>query len=84
LKKNIYNETFNIGSGEVVSINEIIEKIKAFVPDFQTQYNASNINDVSLVQLDINKLLKHIGTYKFTPISEGLIQTYDWLNFNHK
>lgn len=83
LEKNVSNEVLNVGSGEIISLNQVIEKIKDFAPDFQTQYIASKVNDVSLVQLNLKNLLHHIGDYKFTSISDGLKSSYEWLQTQH-
>lgn len=69
----------NIGSGELLSVMDIIQSIKgSYVKDFTWEIKAINNLDVSSFELNINKLKSILGEYTFVPFSEGLRLTYLW------
>jgi UDP-glucose 4-epimerase len=69
----------NIGSGQIISVNNILNSIKNIVPTFSWNYKEQVKTDVQRFELDISKLLSIIGPYKFTDISVGLEKTISWL-----
>ncbi len=69
----------NVGSGQVLSINTILETIKEQVPSFTWVYNETLVTDVLRFELDVTKLLTMLGGYEFTPFSAGLAKTISWL-----
>lgn len=69
----------NVGSGEQLSVNQIVSKIKVrYANDFQYIYKNMNSLDVLSFKLDLEKLLGRFVNLKFTPFDAGLEKTYDW------
>lgn len=75
---NLWNEIYNIGSGELLSINQIISEIKKIKPDVDYSYIEKKKLDVQSFSLDLTKLLCKLSSYKFTPFKKGIIETYNW------
>lgn len=78
LEKGISGEVINIGSGCLKTVNEIVEMVKHFVPDFRWEHTDKQQFDVSHFELDTAKLKSIIGAYSFTSFEEGMRRTYDW------
>ena len=78
LEKGISNQVINIGSGSLLSVNEIANAVRELVPSFMTEYADAKQFDASHFELDTNKLNDLIGDYQFTPFIEGLQKTYLW------
>ena len=80
IKKSIYKyEVLNIGSGELLSVNEIAETIKdKLVSTFEWEYRQLNNLDVSAFKLDLSKLHSILGHFNFTTFDKGLDLTYTW------
>lgn len=60
IDKQIANEVINVASGELLSVNQILNQIKKLYPDFQWKYQTANANDVRRVELDIEKMKKSV------------------------
>lgn len=58
IDQQVTNEVINVGSGELLSVNKILEMIKQHYPSFEWHYQTANANDVKRVELDITKLKK--------------------------
>lgn len=72
-------EVLNIGSGDLLSVNEIVGNIKnKLVSTFEWEYRQVNNLDVSSFKLDLSKLHSILGEFTFTSFDEGLNLTYDW------
>jgi len=69
----------NIGSGQIISINHILQEIKRVVPSFTWNYIDRIKTDVQRFELDITELLSIIGPYKFTDFSVGIEKIFNWL-----
>lgn len=82
LEKHVYNEIINVASGQVLSVNDIVDAVKRYVPNFRVKYTDAVQFDVSRFELDTSKLLMYIGKYTFTPLKEGLEKTFAWTNQN--
>lgn len=54
--KGVWGEVFNVASGELLSVNEIMEHIQRMYPSFKWVYQSANAHDVSRVELDVRKL----------------------------
>jgi UDP-glucose 4-epimerase len=76
---NVHTEVLNIASGQVLSVNEILETIKSNIPDFTWKYKDSSKFDVQKFELDNGKLKSIIKDYNFTSFIDGLKQTIDWV-----
>lgn len=77
--KAIHNKVLNVGSGCVLTLNEILFEIKALVPGFSWSYKVASKFDVSHFELDLNELKKIIGDYKFSDFKIGISKVKDWL-----
>lgn len=80
INKSTYQyEVLNIGSGELLSVNEIAETIKdKLVSTFEWDYRQLNNLDVSAFKLDLSKLRSILGHFNFTLFDKGLDLTYAW------
>ena len=56
IKAGVKNETINVGSGESLSLNTIIQRIQAKLPAFQVEYKDAKLTDVQKICLDTTKL----------------------------
>ena len=77
--KKVHNEVINVGSGQLLSVNEIVDNVKYYEPKFESIYKELQQHDASHFELDISKLKLIIGNYKFTNFTDGLAKTYNWL-----
>lgn len=84
INKSTYQyEVLNIGSGELLSVNEIAETIKdKLVSTFEWDYRQLNNLDVSAFKLDLSKLHSILGHFNFTSFDKGLDLTYAWYRNN--
>lgn len=72
---------FNVGSGEGMSINQIIEQIKILTKkNIKINYKEKQIFDVDHFVLDISKTTNIVANYNFTTLEEGVSKTWEWLN----
>lgn len=78
LDKGIANHVINIGSGTLLSVNEIVDAVRELVPTFKSEHADAKQFDASHFELNTDKLKSIIGDYAFTSFSEGLQQTYNW------
>lgn len=78
LDKGISNQVINIGSGTLLSVNEIAEAVRALVPNFKTEHADAKQFDASHFELNTEKLKSLIGEYAFTSFEEGMQKTYYW------
>ncbi len=83
IKSTYQYEVLNIGSGELLSVNEIAETIKdKLVSTFEWDYRQLNNLDVSAFKLDLSKLNSILGHFNFTSFDKGLDLTYAWYRNN--
>lgn len=84
INKSTYQyDVLNIGSGELLSVNEIAETIKdKLVSTFEWDYRQLNNLDVSAFKLDLSKLHSILGHFNFTSFDKGLDLTYAWYRNN--
>ena len=69
----------NIGSGCLLSVNEIADIIrKKFYPHFKTTHININNLDVNSFKLDLSKLYSIVGDMKLTTFEDGLDKTKKW------
>lgn len=78
VQKEAYGEVFNVGSGQLASVNEILSIVKKRVPGFVWTYSDSMLNDVSQFELDTSKLKRIIGKFTFMGLEEGINKVLDW------
>ena len=77
-QKGISGEVFNIGSGQLYSVNEILVQVKKQIPGFRWSYSDSMQNDVTQFELDLSKLKRTIGEFDFVGLEEGIRRILDW------
>ena len=78
IEKKVCNEVINVGSGQLLSVNEIVENVKHYEPAFEFVYKESQQHDASHFELNTTKLRALIGAYPFTDIEQGMLKTYKW------
>lgn len=61
MEKEVYGETVNIASGELLSVNDILRQIKQLYPDFAWTYHPANAHDIPRVALDTTRLRQLVG-----------------------
>lgn len=79
LDKRAENETFNVGSGTTISMNELATIVNRLTgnesPSF---YNPDHPMFIKHIQADINKIKSILGWSSRVSIEEGLLQTIDF------
>ena len=73
---------YNIASGMSLSVNEIVDYIRTFIPNFNTTHVNASMVDVQNFELDITKLRLKLGGIKMTPFKEALKKTIEWQKSN--
>ena len=69
----------NVGSGELLSVNEILSAVQAMAdPLFCWQYKEARQSDVLSFQLNLDRLASLLPHFKATPFRQGLQRTLDW------
>lgn len=58
LEKEAYGEVINVASGELLSVNDILQQIKQLYPAFAWTYQPANAHDIPHVALDTTRLRK--------------------------
>ena len=61
IQAGVKNEIINVGSGESLTLQTIIERIKAKIPGFQVEYKEAKVTDVQKICLDTTKLSANIN-----------------------
>jgi len=74
IKVGVKNETINVGSGQSLSLNEIIKRIQAKLPAFQVEYKEAKLTDVQQICLDTAKLASKIN-WEITSFDRALEAT---------
>ena len=75
----VNNSVVNVASGQLLSVNQIIDAVRTLNQTFKCEYKESSKLDVSNFALDNAKLRSLIGDYAFTSFKDGLEKTYKWL-----
>lgn len=69
----------NVGSGKLLSVNEIVNELRNTVnTSFKWIYKSANSLDVQDFTLNLSKLHSIIEDYNFTSLEEGIKRTYEW------
>lgn len=74
----VVNQVINIGSGTLLSVNEIFDAVCALIPSLHSIHSQAQQLDALHFELNTDKLHSIIGKYDFTPFSDGLKRTYQW------
>ena len=72
-----FGDIFNVGSGEVVSLNEILCMIELNAKIKGIDYKDSRMGDAFKTHADIEKISK-FGYKPSMRISDGIVATYNW------
>jgi nucleoside-diphosphate-sugar epimerase len=84
IKKNVEGNIINVGSGEPISVKNIVEminsKIKLGNPKFCKKFN-KNIENNELIP-DLSKSKKLLNLSSKTSLDDGLQRTIDWYKTN--
>ncbi len=72
LSKEVYDEVINVGSGEVLTINTILQTIREYYPNFTWTYADKHSTDVSHVALDTSKLRKYVDVEDMMVLNQGI------------
>lgn len=78
MQKGAWGEVINVGSGQTLSVDEILCQIKAMLPSFSWSYTDASLFDVAQFGLNTSKLHSIIGDYTFTNMKDGLEKTLQW------
>ena len=79
LNAQISNGVFNVASGNILSLNQILSEIKGRYPNLKWENKPASEYDVLQFELDTLKLKNTIGDFPFSSFEEGLSQTIKWL-----
>lgn len=76
---------FQLGSGQPVSLNELIDEIRAVVGpeyDFEVKYEDFREGEIRYTYCDIKKAEENLGFRPKTDLRTGLSITWDWFKEN--
>ncbi len=76
IENEIENEIINIGSGQGVSINQVLEFLRKVNNNIEVEYTDALDSDVPQIVLDIKKLNSLIK-FNFCSLEEGIFKTYN-------
>lgn len=72
-------EVLNVGSGQNISVNDIVSCLKEEVsPSFSWMHENANLLDVQDFKLNLTALKTIVGDYNFLSLKEGIKRTSDW------
>lgn len=74
---------YNVGGKSSISILDLAKKISEhFKIQYKTPKKASSLvhigKDPKIIRLNLNKITKEMGNFKFTQFNEGLARTMEW------
>ena len=71
---------FNIGSGQGISLNQLIETISRAIPaKFNVEYKEGRIFDVPELVLDVSRAKYHLNWSARTSLEDGIKRTWEWI-----
>lgn len=71
---------YNLGSSTGVSVNQIIDQMKLTTgKNPELHYINKKEYDVDSFVLDTTKMSSLLGSYTFTPMKDGILSTWDWI-----
>ena len=74
------SDVYNMSSDSTLSLNQLVSVMKSIVKEeFTVIFEKGRLSDNSYVDFDNSKLIKHLPEFKFTPIEEGILKTYQFL-----
>lgn len=78
IENGVTTNVLNIASGSSHSVNEIAATITTLLPEFEWEHVDAAKLDVESFELDVTKLRKTLGGYRFTSFEEGVRRTIAW------
>jgi UDP-glucose 4-epimerase len=73
-------DTYNLGSGEGVAVNELIDSLKQVTRrDVKVEHLPARPTDVEHVVLDTDRYAKEFGKPKLTSLAQGLEETWHYV-----
>lgn len=81
ITKDIWNDTYNIGSGAGHSINEILKIMENKIGEVKVAYAPKRKFDVPKIILNVDKLKKQFSI-KFTSLEDGILLTHKYHKHN--
>ncbi|WP_049292013.1 NAD-dependent epimerase/dehydratase family protein [Franconibacter helveticus] len=80
LEKDIWNETYNIGSGVGTSIREILDIAQEVVQKpLAVEYGKQKEGDISYSVLNVDKVKSATGKQQFITVKEGMAKMYPYV-----
>jgi UDP-glucose 4-epimerase len=77
------SETYNLSSNDTLTINQIVDLIKTIVPErFEIEYVDKRESDNTMIDLDNTKIIKTVPDFNFTPVKQGITETYNFIKNN--
>ena len=77
------SHVFNLSSNDNISINELVKIIKSLVnEEFNIIYKEARQSDNPCIFLDNNKLKNHFNGFVFTQLTDGILETYNFIKSN--
>lgn len=68
---------YNVSSNDTLTINQIVELLRKVVQkDFEVIYEGKRQSDNAAIDLDNSRILAAVPGFKFTPILQGITETY--------
>ena len=78
---NVSELTINVGSGNGVSLNELLQVIRDTIGvDFEVEYRPRRLFDVPKLVLDISLAYQVLGWEPTMPLTSGIRRTWNWIN----
>lgn len=78
-------EVINVGAGEMISLNELVDEISRITNKKITpKYENERVGDVRSSLADISKAKRILGYEPITDVHEGLKKLYDWNIINNQ
>ncbi len=72
-----HHNIFNVASFDTLSINDIVQQVKAVVnTEFEEIRVSGRKSDNPIIDIDNSKIMEKLPGFKFTPIHEGIEKTY--------
>jgi GDP-L-fucose synthase len=82
IQNNIEEEILNVGSGEEVSIGNLVKKVKEIINYEGELYFDSSIPDGNPRKLLDSSKINNLGWKSKIGLDDGLVNTYDWFKKN--
>ena len=73
---NIQNEIINIGSGQGISVNQVISILKKITPEFEVEYTEPLNSDIPKIVLDTTKV-RSLVNFSLCSLDDGIFKTYN-------